>query len=110
MVFHRGTDLFPKAWTGFTLVHIPFWGRLPTEVSVYWLIGSLSRDSAQDPGLERRGKIPSRSENSRSGDRRRRERSPGKIRGGKGRKADPGGNDRGLRGAKPVRDREAPTL
>ena len=41
LVFHLAFDLFPKAWMGFALVHIPFWGRLPAAVSVCWLIGSL---------------------------------------------------------------------
>ena len=38
---HFAADLFPKAWMGFALVHIPFWGRLPAAASVCWLIGSL---------------------------------------------------------------------
>ena len=39
--FHFAADLFPKAWIGFALVHIPLWGRLPAAASVFWLIGSL---------------------------------------------------------------------
>lgn len=41
LVWHFSSDLFPKAWVGFALVHIPFWGRLPQSASVFWLMGSL---------------------------------------------------------------------
>ena len=46
LVFHFAADLFPKAWMGFALIHLPFWGRLPPAVSVYWLIGSLAVSAA----------------------------------------------------------------
>lgn len=41
LALHLAFDLFPKAWMGFALVHIPFWGRLPAAASVCWLIISL---------------------------------------------------------------------
>ena len=41
LALHLAFDLFPKAWMGFALVHIPFWGRLPAAASVCWLIMSL---------------------------------------------------------------------
>ena len=46
LALHFAADLFPKAWIGFALVHIPFWGRLPAAASVGWLIGSLVVSSA----------------------------------------------------------------
>ena len=40
LALHLAGDLFPKAWIGFALVHIPLWGRLPAAASVCWLLGS----------------------------------------------------------------------
>ena len=46
LAFHFAADLFPKAWIGFALVHVPVWGRLPPAASVCWLIGSLAVSAA----------------------------------------------------------------
>jgi hypothetical protein len=34
---HLAFDLFPKAWVGFALIHIPFWGRSSALFSWLWL-------------------------------------------------------------------------
>jgi hypothetical protein len=36
-VTHLCFDLFPKAWTGFALIHIPFWGRTSAGFSQIWI-------------------------------------------------------------------------
>ena len=41
MVFHLLFDLFPKAWIGFALVHVPFMGRLAPFPSVVWLLSAM---------------------------------------------------------------------
>ena len=41
MAIHLAADLFPKAWTGFALIHIPLWGRLPATASVVWILASV---------------------------------------------------------------------
>ncbi len=42
LVVHFAADLFPKAWMGFALVHIPVVGRLSPTASVCWLLSSLA--------------------------------------------------------------------
>ncbi len=34
---HLCFDLFPRAWVGFALIHIPFWGRSNTLFSWVWI-------------------------------------------------------------------------
>lgn len=36
-VVHLCFDLFPRAWRGFALIHIPFWGRSSPLFSWLWL-------------------------------------------------------------------------
>lgn len=38
---HLCFDLFPRAWVGFALIHIPFWGRSSPLFSWVWLSVSL---------------------------------------------------------------------
>lgn len=38
---HLCFDLFPRAWTGFALIHIPFWGRSGALFSWLWISVSI---------------------------------------------------------------------
>ena len=38
---HLAADLFPRSWTGFALIHIPGYGRLPGTASIIWILASL---------------------------------------------------------------------
>jgi hypothetical protein len=40
-VTHLCFDLFPRAWIGFALIHIPFWGRSSPLFSWLWLGASI---------------------------------------------------------------------
>lgn len=40
-VTHLCFDLFPRAWAGFALIHIPFWGRSTPIFSWIWLGASI---------------------------------------------------------------------
>lgn len=40
-VTHLCFDLFPRAWIGFALIHIPFWGRSTPLFSWVWLSMSI---------------------------------------------------------------------
>ena len=40
-VIHLCFDLFPRAWIGFALIHIPFWGRTSPLFSWLWISLSL---------------------------------------------------------------------
>ena len=39
---HLAADLFPKAWTGFALISLPFYGWLPATASITWLVCSVA--------------------------------------------------------------------
>ena len=39
-VVHMAFDLFPAEWSGYALVSIPAYGRIPAWASVLWLTGS----------------------------------------------------------------------
>ena len=41
MGIHLAADLFPKAWTGFALISLPFYGWLPATASITWLVCSV---------------------------------------------------------------------
>ena len=41
LAVHFAADLFPKEWTGFALIHLPLYGRIPAAASVLWLVMSL---------------------------------------------------------------------
>ena len=41
VAIHLAADLFPKAWTGFALISLPFYGWLPPPVSIAWLVVSV---------------------------------------------------------------------
>ena len=38
---HLAADLFPKAWVGFALVSLPFYGWMSAAASITWLVGSI---------------------------------------------------------------------
>lgn len=38
---HLGFDLFPKAWQGYALISVPFYGWTPPWFSIAWIAGSL---------------------------------------------------------------------
>jgi hypothetical protein len=40
-VTHLCFDLFPRAWVGFALIHVPFWGRSTPIFSWIWLSVSI---------------------------------------------------------------------
>ena len=42
LVVHFALDLFPRAWMGFALIHIPVFGRLPPLASACWILASLA--------------------------------------------------------------------
>jgi hypothetical protein len=39
---HLSFDLFPRAWTGFALIHIPLYGRISPLFSWLWIAGSIA--------------------------------------------------------------------
>ena len=41
VAIHLAADLFPKAWTGFALISLPFYGWLPATASITWLVCSV---------------------------------------------------------------------
>ena len=41
VAIHLAADLFPKAWTGFALISLPFYGWLPAPASITWLVCSV---------------------------------------------------------------------
>jgi hypothetical protein len=38
---HLAFDLFPWAWQGYSLIHVPFYGRLGAQLSWVWVLGSV---------------------------------------------------------------------
>lgn len=38
---HLGFDLFPRAWQGFALIHMPFFGWIFPAISWVWIAGSM---------------------------------------------------------------------
>jgi len=38
LTIHFGLDLFPKAWKGYALIHIPMYGRLAAAASFWWIL------------------------------------------------------------------------
>ena len=38
LAIHFGLDLFPKAWQGYALFHIPLYGRLASASSFLWIV------------------------------------------------------------------------
>lgn len=38
---HLSFDLFPRAWVGFALIYVPFWGRLGAWGSAVWLVAGV---------------------------------------------------------------------
>ena len=42
MAIHLAADLFPKAWTGFALISLPFYGWLSPSASITWLAVSVA--------------------------------------------------------------------
>ena len=41
VAIHLAADLFPRAWTGFALISLPFYGWLPAPASIAWLVCSV---------------------------------------------------------------------
>ena len=41
VAIHLASDLFPEAWTGFSLISLPFYGWLPATASITWLVCSV---------------------------------------------------------------------
>ncbi len=41
LTIHFASDLFPKQWIGYALIHVPFWRRLAPLASIVWLAVSL---------------------------------------------------------------------
>ena len=40
LTIHFGLDLFPRAWQGYALIHIPLYGRLAAAASFCWILTS----------------------------------------------------------------------
>ena len=38
LTIHFGLDLFPKAWQGYALIHIPLYGRVAAAASFWWIL------------------------------------------------------------------------
>ena len=41
LTVHLAADLFPQSWTGFALIHIPWYGRMAKTASICWILGSI---------------------------------------------------------------------